>query len=129
MKDSLRELIKYGIYGCITTGINLALFVFFKEIGMYYLVANTVSYVIAVIINYILNRRYVFVTTGNTKQQIKEEFIKFVGVRCASLILDNILFYFVVDIMKVNIYVGRVCLSVGIILCTFIVNKFFVFKK
>lgn len=129
MKKSIEELIKYGVYGVFTTGINLILFVVFKEIGMYYLVANTVSYIIAVVINYVLNRKFVFKTAGNTKQQAKEEFLKFVGVRCASLVLDNILFYFVVDIMKINVYVGRIFLSIGIILCTFIINKVFVFKK
>lgn len=129
MKEKIVELVKYGIYGGITTIINLVLFYIFNELNMYYLLANAISYIIAVIINYILNKLYVFETNNNSMKQNFIEFIKFMFVRLGSLVIDSFLFYVVVDIMKINVYVGRIGLSIIIILLTYVVNRLFVFKK
>lgn len=67
MGEKIVELFKYGIYGVITTIINLALFFGLEKIGVYYLAANTLSYIIAVVINYFLNKKYVFKTVNNEK--------------------------------------------------------------
>lgn len=129
MKEKLVELIKYGFWGCVTTGINLLLFVLFDQLGMYYLMANTVAYFIAVIINYIFNRKYVFNTGNKNKRETYQELIKFIMVRVIALLLDNILFYGVVDILRINKYVGRIGLTIIIISATYFINKIFVFKK
>lgn len=130
MRNRLIELIKYGMYGCITTAINLILlYAFIKELGMHYLLSNSVAYSIAVVISYILNKKYVFKTDGGTINNTKIEFIKFVSVRIVSLFADNALLYFIVDVLKINLFVGKILSSVIIILSTFVLNKVFVFKK
>lgn len=91
--------------------------------------ANTLSYIIAVVINYFLNKKYVFKTVNNEKLGRCIEFVKFFVVRMISLLIDNSLFYLVVDILHVNIYLGRIALSTLIIMSTFVINKVFVFKK
>lgn len=130
MRNRLIELIKYGIYGCITTAINLfLLFFFIKELGMHYLLSNSVSYAIAVVINYIFNKKYVFKTDGSTVNSTRIEFIKFVSVRIASLFADNALLYLIVDVIKIDLLVGKILSSLIIILSTFVLNKVFVFRK
>ena len=41
--NKLIELIKYSFFGVITTAINLMLFAILKEIGVYYILANTIA--------------------------------------------------------------------------------------
>jgi putative flippase GtrA len=128
--DEFIELLRYGIFGCITTGVNLGLFFILKKIGLYYLLANSISYCIAVIINYLFNYKFVFNKNGKQDKHWNwVEFAKFFAVRMVSLLVDNALFYFVVDILHVNIYIGRIALSIIVIIATFIVNKLFVFKQ
>lgn len=127
--NQLVELIKYGFFGGITTLINLALFFLFTQMGMQYIIANTISYIIAVIINYFLNQFFVFKTTGKPTAKKRTEFINFFLVRLGSLCVDNVLFFIVVDVFNINLYFGRITLSLLIIMLTFIVNKKFVFKK
>ena len=43
------ELIKYCFFGGITTLLNLALLYVFVEMGMNYIVANTIAYIITVV--------------------------------------------------------------------------------
>lgn len=124
------ELIKYGLFGVITTAINLLLFALFKELGMHYLWANTVSYIIAVIINFVFNQRYVFEQTAKRgSKNYWIQFVKFVVLRIVSLGVDNGLFYVLVTIFGWPVYPSRIGLSIVIILVTYIINKIFIFRK
>lgn len=123
------ELAKYGVFGCITTGINLGLFFIMTKAGMYYLLSNSLSYCIAVVVNYIFNYRYVFHDKGEKQHWKWKEFFKFFLVRLGSLLADNTLFFILVSLLHVNVYVARIGLSIAVILATYVVNKLFVFKK
>ena len=128
-KEKLGELVRYGFFGGLTTAINLLLFAVFKELGMYYIVANTVSYVIAVIINYVLNVLFVF--KGSPKKG-KAQWIqlgKFLLTRAGSLLVDNTLFFCLVTLLSFPVYPSRIGLSFVIILGTYVINKALVFKK
>ncbi|MFC3750512.1 GtrA family protein [Paenibacillus sp. GCM10012306] len=118
---------KYGFWGAITTGINLLLFFLLERLGLYYIIANIISYVLAVLVNYILNKKFVFITASNEKKN-SSQLLKFFAVRLVSLFIDNLLFYLMVTILKYDVNISRVALSFVIIIATFGVNKFFVFN-
>lgn len=129
MKRQITELLKYGIYGVCTTAINFILFVVMNACGLHYILSNTVSYFLAVCINYILNRKYVFTDRQDSSKAESAAFFKFVLVRLAALSVDNICFYLFVTLSGRNLYVIRILLSSVSILLTFIANKWFVFKR
>ena len=122
------EIFRYGISGVTTTIINLYLLKVFIDFGMYYILANIISYIIGVIINYILNQKYVFSDSarGNTIEA-KKQFIKFLIMRIISLIIDTLLFYVAVSIFNFPVYWSRLILTIVMILATFILNKWFIF--
>lgn len=124
LKRGIVELVKYGFWGAVTTALNLLTFFLLEGIGMYYITANVVSYIFAVIINYILNKKFVF---NSTSQRDSKQFIKFIIVRLVSLLIDSSLFYLLVSVLNFNVNISRIFLSVAIIIATFGVNKFFVF--
>lgn len=121
------EFFKYGFWGAVTTGINLLAFFWLESLGMYYIVANIVSYIFAVFVNYILNKKFVFKSDPSVDKASKQ-LIKFFTVRLGSLLIDNMLFYLLVSILHYNVNISRVFLSLVIIIATFGVNKFFVFN-
>ena len=125
------ELFKYGIFGAITTAINLALFFGIDHLHiMYYLVANTIAYFIAVVINYVLNRYFVFEKNENqNKTDTAKQFGKFVLLRVVSLGVDNLLFYLLVSKCHLNKTVSRIGLSFVIIMITYVINKLFIFNS
>ena len=125
MTKDAKELIRYLFFGAITDGINILLLKWFIDLGVYYILSNIISYFIAVVINYIFNKYYVFKSFEIKKTKIiNEQFLKFVGMRIVSLILDNFLFYICVSILQ---YLSRIVLTIIIIALTFILNKFFIF--
>ena len=128
--QKLIELIKYGFFGAVTTAINLLLFALLKEMGMYYILANTLSYIVAVVINYFFNQRYVFEAAAQKgTKQAQTQFYKFVFLRIVSLAVDNALFYLLVTLLHLPVYPSRIGLSLAIILATYFINKVFVFSS
>lgn len=128
MKKQIAEIIKYAVYGAFTTAVNFFLFIVLNESGMYYIYANSYSYIVAVCVNYVLNRNYVFSNQQQVAKEIAAEFIKFVFVRLLSLAADNAFFYLLVDLCAYPVYPVRISLSLISIMATFFVNKIFVFK-
>ena len=143
MKEKLIELIKYGFWGGITTLINLALFALLDSFGiMHYVVANGIAYVIAVILNFLCNKFFVFTAPEQTvsgKKESTAQFLKFIGLRAASLAVDSALFYLFVELLEDRIVLDlgfittrlviRVVLSMVIIMATFVFSKAFIFKS
>ncbi len=129
MKKQVFAFIKYGLYGIFTTIINFILFIFMKEHGMHYIYANSLSYFIAVFINYILNRIYVFEKSTQQIKVVIAEFMKFIFVRVTALAMDNVFFYILVDHYELHIYVTKVFLSFASIIVTYFLSKNFVFER
>ena len=133
MRQKLIEIIKYGFWGVVSTSVNLLLFAFLDYLDiMHYLVANGIAYAVAVVINYICNKLFVFTAPDQTvkgKTETAVQFVKFIIMRAVSLGIDSLLFYIVVDKLGFPKLPGRIILSMIIIMATFVVSKVFVFRN
>ena len=82
MRQKLIEIIKYGFWGVVSTSVNLLLFAFLDYLDiMHYLVANGIAYAVAVVINYICNKLFVFTAPDQTvkgKTETAVQFVKFI---------------------------------------------------
>lgn len=126
-RKNLLEFFKYSFWGAVTTGINLVLFFLLESLGMFYIIANISSYIFAVLVNYILNKKFVF-NSQTTKKRESKQLLGFLVVRFSALLIDNVLFYLLVSVLHYNVFISRVGLSIFIIIATYGVNKFFVFS-
>ena len=126
MKDKIAQLIKYGFWGVVSTGINLLLFFIFIKIGMQYIVANVVSYILSVIASYIFNNRFVF-SRNTSKEGVKQ--IKYFSMRGVSVAVDSGLLAFLHEICGLNLMASKIIDSMIIILSTYIASKFWVFRN
>ena len=105
MTKDAKELIRYLFFGAITVGINILLLKLFIDLGVYYILSNIISYFIAVIINYIFNKYYVFKSFEIKKTKIiNEQFLKFVGMRVVSLILYMCKYIAISNIFEPNCF-------------------------
>jgi len=127
LKKNLKEILRYTISGIISTVANLLFLKIFIDMGIYYIFSNIISYIIGVILSYILNRKYVFL--NSTKHNRKKQFIIFFIMRILSLIIDNILFYIFITVLDFPIYWTRFILTLIMILVTFVFNKWYIFAS
>lgn len=119
----MKELLKYGIAGGITTAVNLVLFWLFAKAGIYYLLANAVAYYIAVCLNYYFNNKFVF--EGHHEKGL----IKFIVLRTLSLGVDSVLFWGLVDVAGFEVMKSRIGLTIVIIMLNYLVCKKMIFKR
>ena len=124
------QTILYVIFGILTTIVNLISYYFFSNIiSINYLISNMISWIISVLFAYITNKFYVFNSKDTSKDIIIKEFIKFVNCRLTSGVIEMILLFLLVDIIKVNDVISKLVIGVIVVILNFIFSKLFVFKK
>ena len=97
-KNTLKEMLRYAFFGGVTTILNLLMYYFMVELDMNYLIANVLSFVIAVVISYYFNKKWVFIEKRSRAR--KNEFIRYVLVRAFSIVLDSLLLYIAVSCLR-----------------------------
>jgi len=123
LKTDLLQMVKYMVWGAVTTAINLILFFLLDKLGIYYLLANAAAYFVAVIINFLLNYFFVFERKKELRNDILRKLCAFIQMRIASFALDSGLFFFAVSILGLPKYPCRIGLSFVIILFNFLWSK------
>ena len=99
------QLIKYMFTGGLTTGVNyLIYFILLGAAGdaaqqsCVYLAANSAAWLGAVLFAYVMNRKLVF----HSERAIVHEFLEFAGLRLATLAVENLLLYLLIDVWPVS---------------------------
>lgn len=130
--EKLTGLIKYGLAGGICTVVNLLLFWLLEKAGFHYILANMLSYFAAVMLNYLMNLKFVFVRKNAERQDGKRQgggMFRFLLVRGANLLVDNGAFYFSVSVMEMPVYCSRFALTFLEMLVTYGLMKTIVFRE
>ena len=124
-----KEVINYLIAGFLTTMVAIISFEIFKNIfHIHYIISNILSWIVAVIFAYVINRRFVFNSKTTDKQKMKE-FINFIACRIATLVIETAFMYLMVDIIKINADIAKLIAQFVTIVLNYVFSKFFTFKK
>ena len=124
----LFEPLKYCAIGAISTVFNLVLFFIFESLGLHYIAANAISYMLAVLFNYFLNDKLVFKSTTGKRGSIGK-CLKFILIRLFNLLADSILFYSCVSVLLLPMGIVRIALTFIEITATYILVKQLIFYK
>ncbi len=127
-----REIVSYLIVGVLTTMVSLVVYyglvftMLNPDNALELQVANVISWIISVLFAYITNRKFVFRSKSSKKGK---EFISFIGARIATLIMDMIIMYLGVTLLKGNDKIWKLASQIIVIIANYILSKLFVFKK
>ncbi len=133
--EKYKELIKYSIFGILTTIVNFAvkytlLFLILDSNNWLELqVAIVLSWIAAVMFAYFTNSKYVF--ESKTKNKFKE-LIAFVSGRITTLLLEMFIMWFFVTLLKLNsnfeIFIFTWVAQIFVLIGNYILSKL-IFKK
>lgn len=134
--ERLVELIKYGLAGGICTIGNLLLFWLLEKAGFYYILANVLSYLAAVMLNYFMNRMLVFARKNDEGRDGKRQdgkrrgggLFRFLLIRGMTLFVDSGVFYLGVSTMGMPVYFSRFALTLLEMFVTYGLMKTVVFR-
>ena len=120
----LVQIFNFGIVGVIATIIDFGFLYLFRDICHFHLViANTLSFCISVIFNYFASMAFVFDVDKNKSK--KRNFILFVIFSVIGLILNDIIVYFVTEIVGLYYMLSKIIATIFVMIFNFVTRKKF----
>ena len=123
-----KEPLLYIIFGVLTTVVSIAVFWFFTEIIILdELIANIISWIVAVLFAFLTNRKWVFSATEN--QSIFLQAAKFYSGRLITLLIEEVIIFIFITLLSLNSLMIKIASQFVIIVLNYIISKIYVFKK
>lgn len=133
MKKLLEQIVKFGIVGALAFVIDYTvLFVLAHFLHIDPIIANTVSFTVSVIFNYLASMKYVFV--GRKDQSKRKQFIIFVVLSVIGLGINNVTMWLLNMVLKPFVpefyYMISKIFATGIVMVwNFVTRKIFLEEK
>lgn len=125
-----KEGLLYLFFGGVTTLVSFLVFWLFEgPLGMDALLANLISWVLAVAVAYITNRIWVFTAHAVGVRAILIEILSFYLSRVATFLLEEGILLIFVTWLTLPALPIKIAASVLVVLLNYIFSKIFVFRK
>lgn len=125
-KESLKQLIKFGLVGALNTLVDFAVYQLLVRLGLHYALAQCVSYSCGLLNSYFFNSRWTF---RKERKYTKQEFLRFLAVNLCSLGLSVLLLRLCYEVLAIQSdLIAKALVTPFVMLINFIANKLFVFK-
>ena len=125
-----REIISYGIFGVLTTIVNLAVFsVLTKLFSVEDNISNAIAIVVAVLFAYFTNKKWVFHSEASDFKEKFIEFCKFILGRAFTMIIEFFGGMLLFEFCPIPSIVSKCIITIVVIILNFFISKFFAFKS
>lgn len=152
MKKGHKELIKYGIVGCLGLVIDMGIYFLLTKVWLveypsillkivspiikffkatddprttYVAISNVISSSLAVVNNFILNSYFTF----KVKDHKVRRFITFASIATFGVIISTSLITIMINSLQMNEMVAKVIAIVIVAMMQFLINKYITFKN
>lgn len=114
MVPRLRRVLKFFVSGGSSAALTMAaLFVLHGLLGIWHVLAATIAWFLGVLLNFTLQRRWVF---ESASPEGRRQFFLFCAVNAVNAGLNALLMYLFVDLMGFHYLVSE-CISLGLLAC------------
>ena len=126
----LLKSILYGIFGVLTTVINIVSYsLLFEVFGISNVVSNIIAWILSVLFAFITNKLWVFDSKSLEFKLFLKELGNFTVCRLATGVLDLGIMFVGVDLLKGPAIILKVISNIIVIILNYVMSKLFVFKK
>lgn len=120
----IKQFLKFGVVGVLAFLIDYGvLFLLSEGFGVYYLIANAISFTVSVIFNYTCSMKFVF--SGKEGMSKRKEFVIFVILSVLGLLLNELLMWLGVDICQIYSMITKIFATAVVMVYNFITRKIF----
>ena len=135
--NKIKELLKkykfiilYGIFGVLTTIINIAVYgILYDALGVSNVLSNIAAWVLSVLFAFITNKLWVFESKSLNFKLFMKELGSFTACSLATGVLDLGIMFVGVDLLKGPAIILKIASNVIVIILNYVMSKIFVFKK
>lgn len=122
------DVMRYIFFGGCTTLVNIVTFWGMRKLGLNLNLANFISIVTAILFAYVVNSKYVFRQKCETLRDHIAPFIKFIGARCATMVIEMGGVWLLADRLGLWDMGSKIATQVIVLVLNYIFSKFLVFK-
>ena len=127
---SHKDVVVYIVFGVLTTLVNYAVyFPLYNFAQLSATLCNCMAWVVAVIFAFLTNKPFVFNSYDWSSKTVIPEFLKFVGCRLLSGIIESVIILIFVDLLKFNGNLWKIITGVLVIVLNYIGSKLLVFRN
>jgi putative flippase GtrA len=119
-----RNFILYGVIGCVTTAIDVGIFTLLAHWNMHELLANTISYQVAMVASFFLNREFNF----KIKDKVWQRFLSFFIVNLIGYAFSQLLVFLFITKFGMPDIIGKLLATILAAVCQFLFIKHLTFK-
>ena len=140
-RSKLKELFLYGIFGVLTTILNIVLYRILSGV-MNHLIANAIAWVVCVLFAFVTNKVFVFESKSFEAKLVLKELSAFIAARLATGVFDELFMFVAVDLLKcgqMNLEafgftlngatIAKIISNIIVIIFNYIFSKLFIFAK
>lgn len=124
-----KSVLLYIFFGGCTTVISIASFALFVGLGINELIANVLSWILAVLFAYITNRTWVFASKASETKAICREIASFFGGRLLTLGIEEALLLVLVTWLRFDSLAVKIGAQIVVLVLNYVISKWIVFKK
>ena len=119
----------YGIFGVLTTIINLLIFYILDRLGVNVYLNNSIAWIISVLFAFITNKLYVFNSKDTSYEIIIKEGFAFFLARIFSYFVDMFTIFMIFQVMGINKIIAKIISNIIVIIINYLLSKIIIFKK
>jgi putative flippase GtrA len=125
------RVLRYVFFGGLTTLVNLGVYYLLRAVvpSMAYTYANIISVSLSILFAYFTNSRYVFLSKSRGFSQRFPEFMKFVGARLSTMIIEVGGVWLMCEKMGIADRWGKLIVQFIVLALNYIFSKFLVFTR
>jgi len=128
--EKRKDIVLYIFFGGLTTVVSLVTFWLFVDIiPLPLLIANTVSWVVAVSFAFFTNRIWVFNSPTKGVKSFLYQMGLFFGGRLFSLAVETAIIFIFAKQLGINAMLIKLLAQIGVLILNYIISKVFIFKK
>jgi len=125
-KNSIVQFIVYLMVGALTAVITIALLYIFTDIlRIWYLASAAIAYLIGWTVHYTLNKN---ITFQNRSRQLGKQFLVFLIIAVAAMLINLALLYFFVEVLKIWYILAQVVVVLIMFMLNYLAHKFITFS-
>lgn len=119
----------YALFGAITALVSIGSYRLFCVVFKFdELAANPLSWVLAVSVAYITNRKWVFHSLAKTRRAILTEMLGFFSARGLTLIIEELIILIFVTFLQFDGLAVKIAAQAIVILLNYIFSKLLIFR-
>ena len=126
--DIFLQLVRYIFVGGTAFAVDFFFLYFFSDIcGIYYLISAVLSFIISVLVNYVMSTKWVF-NQDNIDNKVLE-FNLFILISTIGLVFTEILLYFFTDIVGLYYLISKIISAIIVLFWNFLARRVMFYGK